>query len=504
MSSQVASSPRAAFGVLFVGALVGTGLVAYTTGVWGPAVNELALHHFTAAEGLRAGTGLTLSRGEPFVMWPPLMPVMLAIARSLGLEYTTAGLLFNLVAHTATLCLSALLLWRLFGSLRLAVACQAMLFVSPELLRSAATLQTEPIFFALVLAGLYLLVRYLECPTWGRLSVLTLVTLLACLQRYTGVALVVGIALVMLCYPGGMPLKKRLLRAGFSSAIALLPLALWMVRNHFVNRTWGVIPAPAQLSLVENLRSTGRVLARFLTLDTATDEPMGIFEVLSGLVALGLFMAVCARLIRAKSESERRPWAVYLVFPPVYLAVLLFFTSVVALDPIGNRYIVPVYPFLWGALLLGFREVHLGLAAAPIWFGWAVRTFILALFAAHLLLAADRTRMLVVQAREEGIGGFTTRAWRGSPLVGWLRANPPQGALYSNLPEIVIFAVGSRATYVQPDTLERALEQAPAGAHVIWVERLPRHVPFPQLSPGARRVVLVVRFDTAVVYRVEP
>jgi hypothetical protein len=433
------------------------------------------------------------------------MPVLLAICHSLGLAYPTAGLLFNLAAHTATLYLAPMLLWRLFGSVGIAAACQLMLLASPELLHSAGTLQTEPLFFALVLSGLYALVLYLERPTLKRLVLMTIAAVLACLQRYTGVALVISVAIVMLAYPRAQPARTRILRTAAYSALGIFPLALWMLRNRSVNRTWGVIPAPAQLGFSDNLRATGRALARYLTLAAGIeDDPLRTFDVLTGVAALGLAVLVVAALVRARSESERESLAVYLAFPPVYLAVLLGFTSYVALDPIGNRYVIPLYPFLWGTLLLGFRELSRRLASAPRALRRAVQTAVVALFAAHVLLAAERTRVFVEQAREEGIGGFTTRYWQRQPIVEWMRANPLEGEIYSNLPELVICVTGHRATFVTPESLERSLSDAPAGAHVVWMERAPRPMPFPALSETARPLARVAHVDGAIVYEVGP
>lgn len=507
----VPASARAVRVALFVAALAGTGLVAFATARWGPAVNELALHHFTAAEGLRDGTGMTLSRGQPFVMWPPLLPVLLAIAHSLGLDYPTAGLALNLVAHTITLYLGAWLVWRLFGSAAVAFACMAMLLASPELLRSAGTLQTEPLFFALVLCGLYFLVRYLEQPTLGRWAAMTIVALLACLQRYTGVALVISVFLVMLRYPREQIVRTRAWRAALYSAIAMLPLVLWMLRNRRVNQTWGIIPEAAHVSVLDNALATARALARFLTLDTATNEPLRAFDVVTGLVALGLVLLVLVRLMRPESrvhpvsstrESERRALIVYLVFPPVYLAVLVGVSSYVAIDPIGNRYVIPVYPFLWGTLLLGFREVHARLVSAPRAMSWSLHAALVMLFAAHFALAVDRTQMLVQLARDEGIGGLTTRTWQRSPIVEWLRANPMEGAIYSNVPEIVIFATGRRASFVTPESLAHDIEAAPSGAHLVWLERFPHPTPFPEL-PASAPLASVARLDGARVYEVQ-
>jgi hypothetical protein len=239
-------------------------------------------------------------------------------------------------------------------------------------------------------------------------------------------------------------------------------------------------------------------LARFLTPNLAALSPRWIANLAVALLFMGLWLW---RLLREPGDGQRRASMVYFAFPAAYVALLLAATSGATLDPISNRYVAPMYPFLWGAVLLGFAEGFRRGVVLPAWLRFPALAAVLALFCAHVVTAAAETCRLVVQSREKGTVGYETR-WAGSPLLEWLRANPLPGTVYSNQPEFYIFATGRRATYVTPETLrERALSE-PGEAHVVWVDFPRAAPPLPDLSDRGRRFACVVRLPDGAVYRV--
>jgi hypothetical protein len=493
MSQNQRPPSRAAELGLLAGALLGALVLAYATAPFGLGISSTAFHHFTAAEGLRTGEGMTLSRGEPFTMWPPLMAVLLALGRSTGLAYPTVGLLINIAAYAATLFLGPMLLLRLFGSAPIAAASFLVLLVSPELFALELPLHTDPLFIALVLLALFAFALYLERPTPLRLAWVTAAATVTCLQRYPGIALALALAFLLLLYPETLTLRTRFLRAAVLGATALLPLAAWMVRNRIVQGSWGALGVPAGRSPGENSIATLSVLARFLTPNLAAPSPRWIANLAVALLLMGLWLW---RLLREpgphEEKGQRRASIVYFAFPAAYVALLLAATSGATLDPISNRYVAPMYPFLWGAVLLGFAEGFRRGVVLPAWLRFPALAAVLALFCAHVVTAAAETCRLVVQSREKGTVGYET-LWAGSPLLEWLRANPLPGKVYSNLPEFYIFATGRRATYVTAETLPVLASNEPGEGHVVWVD-FPRGAPpLPDLSDRGRRFACVVR-----------
>lgn len=484
---------------LFAGALLGALILAYTTGQFGIGISSTAFHHFTAAEGLLAGEGMTLSRGEPFMMWPPLMSVLLALGKGMGFEYPTVGLFLNLAAYAATLFLGPLLLLRLFGSAWIAAASLLVLLVSPELFKIWLPLHTDPLFIALVLAALCAFALYLERPTRRRLAWVTAAATLACLQRYPGIALAVALAFLLLLYPETLTRRTRLLRAAGFCAIALLPLAAWMLRNRIIQGSWGTLGVQSDRGPAENVTATAGVLAHFLAPGIPVGSPRGISNLAVALLLAGLLLW---RFLRERGDGQRRALIVYFAFPAAYLAVLIAATSGVRLDPITSRYVAPLYPFLWGAVLLGFAEGFRRRAFVPAWLRFPALAAVLALFGAHVVSAAAETSRLVVRSREKGTSGYEAR-WADSPLLGWLRANQLSGRIYSNAPEFFIFATGRRAIFVTPESLRDLALDESGDAHVVWVDFPRAAPPLPDLSDRGRRFASVVRLEDGAVYRVE-
>jgi hypothetical protein len=482
--------------------LLGAALVVYATAPWGPGVNETALHNFAAAERHRRSRAQAFGRGEPYVLWPPLTPALFALGRSLGLEYPTAGLVINIAAHAAMLFLSAMLLLRLFHSTPLAIAIQILLLASPELLRSATTLQTEPLFYALVAGALVAFALYLERPTRLRLAAVSALALLACLQRYAGVALVAGVGLLMLRHPAALARRTRWTRALVFGLATAGPVALWLIRNARLSPTQ--IDDPAQRGLISNTIAMLATLLRFITLD---NDPTGAsipFDALSAVVAIVLVAFACTRWRPDRADGDGLSTSVYVSFPLAYAVVMVVSASRVNIDPIDNRYTMPMYPFVWGILLVGLADAWTRLDSARRGTAVAVRAVLVAWFTAHLWLALDRTHTFVALDREQGVGGFSSPQWQRSPVVLWLRAHPDESPVYSNVPEIVLFAAGRRAAFVDAQTISSALAHAPSGSLVVWLARLPRPVPFPELPAGAPHLERIAAVADGFVYRVEP
>jgi len=332
-------------------ALLGTALIAWSTRPFGVGLNQYALHQFCAAECLRAGEPWVMTRGEPYTIWPPLMPALLLGLRSLGLDYTTAGDWIGLASHGAILFLSSKLLLRLFGSPPLAIANAALLAVVPQMVCSVTTVRNEAPLMAGVFACLVALSLYLERPGRAPLAACAACAALVGLQHYKGLALVGPVAAAIAFVPRQLPLVVRWRRAALFSAAASAPLLLWVLRNYSVEGAWsGARYRPAQpfSDHVEAVITTWRVwIGGTFPRDSRRPLAEWVAIVLGGLVLL--------RLATGPRE-ERTALLVYGSFPLAYAAALVGFGTLNDLDPIGSRLLLPTLPFLLGGLLLGCRS----------------------------------------------------------------------------------------------------------------------------------------------------
>ena len=91
--------------VLTVLAVVGIGLVVLATSKYGAGVSSDAARNLSTAESLKAGRGFVDMVGGPFVLWPPLYPLLLA-----GLSALTRTATFE-VAWYLNILLFGLNIW---------------------------------------------------------------------------------------------------------------------------------------------------------------------------------------------------------------------------------------------------------------------------------------------------------------------------------------------------------------------------------------------------------
>jgi len=490
-------SANAALGI---GAVLGCLVVVYASFPYGPGVSQLGLHYIAAAEGLRTGAGMVMTRGGPFTWWPPLLPALLAIVRSLGLGYPEAALAINLASHGAILYLASKLVLRLTGSFALAAANLALLLTSPRLVQRAADVSSEPLFVALVLGCVCALVAYCDRPTLTRLAWVAGLAALASLQRYAGVFLVAAILPVVAIHPVSVPRRVRWARATGVVALAVLPVLLWCWRNWILEGTLTGPRYPSSRGLGLNVLWTGLSLQSFLVGETEVPEPLS-----TGILSLALFLVGLAvfRVFQRRSEGERGALAAYFAFPAAYVVLLPIQSSLVQIDLLGDRLYLPVFPFLCGAACLGCLEVRRLLAEAPL--AWRRSAFVLLLvfFGTRVSIAAAETWSSAEVSRSEGNRGFGSRRWARSELVLWLRDHPPEGKIYSNAPEFVLFATGRLAVLVDGESLARSVTDADLQDHVIWASVRAASSPLPEISLRDRRLEELVRASEGAVYRIE-
>lgn len=285
--------PRPLIGWLVVaGVLVQLGLFIYTTGpgLAGTSDSRLYLH---AAQTLRATGQLLHPDGSPYRYWPPLYPLLLAVAGSLA----GARLL-----HGAAL-VGSLLLWSWLGRQLLprqrALLLPLLLALGTPGLLVGKFVWAECVFMLLVAAYVAALLQWLRSARAEWAALATVAGVLLPLQRTLGLFLLagVGVALLLgtwrhLAARGRWLLLLHLLLSGLGGvlwqAYALVVVAA--PSRYHPPRGWG--------QLVSSAADYGFVLERWL-LPLPTSARAGLPNALWAAVLLGLFAALWPR---------RRPW----------------------------------------------------------------------------------------------------------------------------------------------------------------------------------------------------
>jgi len=411
--------------------------VLLATAKCGAGLTTDSIYYFDAARNLAAGKGYVFHTGEPLIWWPPLYPMLLALVGIVtGLDPAVFAHVVNAVLFGLAICLSARLFragLRYDNTYGLLGVC-GVLFSLPlsGVYRMA---WSECLFIPLVLLYLVSAERYSDTGGRSALAVMTLATVLACLTRYIGVALVVVGTLTILL-TRRTSTKTRITSAILFASLSLAPLGFWMARNF---RLAGTLSGDRFHSV---FRFAHSVISFVMTV-LSWYEPVGLAVKLgsvpgtqaaaSAVTSANLFVALVGILVlvavlllfppvrrrvlgRLRTAfSDHKPAVLFLV---VYSGVLLAVAVWGASSSIDSRLASPVYVPLTLVLVSVFRGPPGPSRPAPKAVGTRLPTLLLALWLC--LLFANAVRWTAARYKE-GAGGYSTRAWRESETIAYAK-----------------------------------------------------------------------------------
>jgi hypothetical protein len=442
----------------------------------GPGLDVDGAQHLAAAASLLEGRGWQGVDDEPYVLWPPLYPALIALVARAGLSLGDAVRALNAASLLVCTLLAARLAWRIEGTRR--GAALAALAVAWIALPVAGMAWSETVFLALVFATLLAWERWIRSHRRRDLAVLALVCALTLLARYLGVFLLALVCLALLFERDGSRLALRLRRSLALGCAASLPVVAWLWRNSRVATDGTARRGRASDSWSSDAAD---LLAQF-----APHSGTGGLELTLAVVA-GL-LAVSA-LVLALRGSLSRPMALIALFPFVHGLGLILLRQGIEFDAIDARLMVPAHAVAaWTVALVLAQAVlsrrPLVLSAAALWI----------LAAAFVQLPKPSEQL--ASARLNGIGVYDAPRWTSSECAAALRTAAPSGAGYSNDSCAVFLLTGRRvrALPLRPNAFTRLYqrwsEAAPQERWIVWF-RLNERAKLP--LPDARLALPMVQ-----------
>lgn len=335
---------------LFILALLGLSFALLTTSKYGAGVSSDAVRAMSTAEGLMAGKGFTDFTGAPYILWPPLYPLVLA-----GLSYLTHFDIFhsawylNLLLFPLNIWLWGILFERIFsGRLAYALFGSAAALISSSTVRIYANVASDPLFVTFMILFFLAGGDYLKTPSRRALWWMFILAGLSMLQRYLGIVLFGVGGLIVLSKEGWRGILKIILPAGLS----FLPSGIWLIVHNYLG--YGTIfggRSYDQMWPLENMSlSMTKILHWFLPylpgLRTLLLNPWSV------ILPLILILA----LLNLKSKTNWRAWAeslmgIYvwpaLVFAVIYYLLLAFTVNTIDhRDLTSDRYYIIVFPVI--------------------------------------------------------------------------------------------------------------------------------------------------------------
>lgn len=422
---------------------------------YGLGIDADAVWCVSAAENLLAGRGLVTCRDQVLSLWPPLYSLVIAGLGALGIDALGGLRVLHLTALALTLMLSARLAFRLSGSHWAALATVGSLALSSRMHEFTIQVLSETFFVPLVLGALLVALAHLEAPSSRRFIALIVLSALACLQRYLGVALVATLATALALHEEGS-FVRRVRCAALFAVPALAPLVAWFVRNYLLERTLtgGRDDPPAEQSNV--------LLDAFATVQRWA-APDGAPSWLGSGVLLAAF-ALVTWAFADRTRAFRTPLGVVVGFTAAYLALLLSLAAVVRIDRVSDRLLFPVLPLM---VAIGWACVFR--------FARSRATFTVSAVLVAALWTAGGLRLVgfVQRWRTDGAGTLHTRMWQEHSVTRALRETRIEGPCWSNAPELVwlIQRVSVRFARTGPKVWERVGQQARlSGGTLAWFQ----------------------------------
>ena len=411
---------------------IASALVVVIATRWGAGVAPDSVAYLSAAESIAAGRGameITAEGWRPLTHFPPLYPLVLAAGVPMGVSPVIAARVLNALLLPSFILLAAFIAFR--GSERsfaAAILAAVLLLASRDAIATWCMAWSEPLFLLLLFAFFAMFARSLERDDTRLLVAAAFVAAACVLVRHVGIA-VVGTGAIAILLWGGGSMRRRFGKTALFTAVAIVPIVLWFLRNAAVSGSatsappaFHPLPFGAYYNGAENL---------WLFLTRGWDRvdwnriPRNL-QVLAAAFVLLFFLAA--------GLWERRRGAIVApllaLFVIVYLATFSAAGAALYILVFDDRLLLPVT--LTGAVLVVMLLIR-----------WTAgkrlaRTIIVTLIAVHALLGALAVRSFVAQARADGLG-YNSRSWRRSPLIARVARLPRTVSLCTNADDAVWF-----------------------------------------------------------------
>lgn len=349
---MVLSVPKLSTLTSILFAVAGFFLVILATDKFGPGISPDSINYIAAARSFANGQGFQQYDGSPFTHWPPLYPAILGASVFFDCDILNFARLFNAIIFSLSIFWFGRLASGVIHSQVIMVVGTATAVLSFPLLKMFVMVWSEPLFILFVLVFIERLGRLHgdQSNLTRSTAILAGLAAAACLQRYIGIALVFAGAVSLLRLKGQRWTFKLIAVASFG-LLSLLPLALWVARNQaLVGETAG----KRTLSTTSLLSTSQDFIVVwtnwFLPYGTTMSMRFAAFIAVIGFIVA--FGVVSRGRVAPRGWSEPKATtagAVTILF--AYSLLLLVITNSIAVEPISQRYLAPIFPVF---LLLAF------------------------------------------------------------------------------------------------------------------------------------------------------
>ncbi len=386
--------------------------------------------YLSAADRLVEGKGLTpvgyhfapaIPSGQPLAIFPPAYPLLLASTSLFTSDRLAGAKYIHSFLFAANVFLLGLVIYISSRSIWPALGAMALFQTSFPLLSVYTMARAEPLFMFFLLSALLGTVFYTQKRQLWVLLACGIAAAGAIMTRYVGIIILLPLVLTLLMQDG--PMRRRFKDGVLVVGAALLPLVGLLIRNKLIagsstERSW----AFHFIGLVE-----ARTFVDSLMLLITPYSLPGFVKLLLVTIAAVVVVYSLWNGLRGLTVTANRYIRFFsAVMVATYVMFLVAYNSFAnPLVDLGPRVALPVYVF---GMILVFSliewESAVGKRRTLFWCG---------VFLSFVLFSANvRPATYWISYRHREGEGFTSRAWRNSETVKFLKALPPHTVISSN------------------------------------------------------------------------
>jgi len=431
-------------------ALVLMMLGGVATSRYGAGVASDSVKYMAVAQNMLDGNGLYDHRGNPLLSWPPLYSSVLAgLGFITRLDVFLAGWYLNIFLLGLNLFLSGMIFQRVFETKTLYAHLSSLfVFLSLSSLRVHATIGSDALYLTFTLVFLLVMDDYIQRGSRHAYFWIVILSALAPLLRYIGMAFPVTAALVILIQLRKSP--RLMWRDGLIlGLVSILPIFWWLVIHNIMTygSLWGV-PSDQVIDVAKNTQLALTKMLHWFVPYLSALMPLLTRPV----IILGALIAILV-LINIRHKENWLAWVRAFAFPTTYpvtlYAVVYFWAVALTAVTSDHRYLfsdryyvillVPVMIFVF-ITYDKLIQPHLKFPVQQI------KWILIALFALWSVYPIYGTREYLAETLERGESSeynlFNTRAYHEMNVVSAmqkLRASQPDAIFYSNYSDAVWF-----------------------------------------------------------------
>jgi 4-amino-4-deoxy-L-arabinose transferase-like glycosyltransferase len=425
--------------------ILGLFFVCITTSRYGAGVSSDAVRALSTTEGLLTGKGFVDYVGSPYVLWPPLYPLVLAgISLVTGVDVFHAAWYLNLLLFPLNIWLWGIFFERIFaGKLRYALLASIIALFSSSMIRIYANVASDPLFVTFMVLFFLAAGRYLESASPRSLWSMFLLVGLAMLQRYLGVVLLGAAGLVVLSRRGWRGIPGIILPA----LLSVLPLSTWLLHNYL---GFGTLFGGREYNKMWPLENISRSLTKML--HWFIPYAPWIKELLLRPWIVLLPLVILIVLLNVRQGERWRTWWRSLtgvhVWPAllsslVYYLLLAFTVNTIDhRDLTSDRYYIILFPVILAFLLLSWDQLLAPYMNKGRIFQYVMLLAGLAWFVYPLYNLQEYLRLSLVNGEPSNYNIYNSRYFMELPVLKEgrrLAEAYPEAAIYSNYANLLWF-----------------------------------------------------------------